>query len=577
MGPDFIVHAQAGFLNYWRSKMKVRKSAILLIILCFLSACLGGQLVFEKNGIIKLAFDANGSIISATTIAPNTENPPASSGNLTFENISGQMVASLSSETSPTLSLQGSITTVNAYSPLSLQLEYPIDNPVRALSTNGDLESIGGTLQSEVVYFDDMSVAEWQSQTQEWSSYVNIVGTEKEGRYDIGSTTATTRFYIKDHLGSTRAVITSDPLIVETIWYQAYGGMQTIPISSEDYSTREKFIGKEFDREGEGNGIALSYLGARYYDPQLGLFISKDPNKEFFNPYQYTTNPIGNSDVSGKQENVFEANYYSGNYLYQLQYNYTPFYSAPGKAGLDISVLNDYLSNKNMNAGPFYPGAWDPFKAATDVTYVKSSDILAPEMIAWGSFGRYKNYYWGWSVRQKDGSYITGTEKVTPWTEAGRYTENTISGIATGAMVIGIYAPDVFVGGVGLIRGGVRVIELARVGAEMEAGALKSANIVEQYALRANESGFYPVMVRGFKEPQFTNWLEKGEVWKFGTTKNPTTRYPLSYLNSIGDYGVNYVTEFSGTLEEAVTVQNMKILNIKSQTGFLPPGNKIVH
>lgn len=104
----------------------------------------------------------------------------------------------------------------------------------------------------------------------------------------------------------------------------------------------------------------------------------------------------------------------------------------------------------------------------------------------------------------------------------------------------------------------------------------KKAIKVEQYALRAAGDGFYPVMKRGFSKAQELVWLNKGDVWKFGTTKNPAIRYSLSYLNSVGEYGVYYSKEFSGTLGQALQVERMKIMNYLSQTGFLPAGNKMI-
>jgi len=56
---------------------------------------------------------------------------------------------------------------------------------------------------------------------------------------------------------------------------------------------------------------------------------------------------------------------------------------------------------------------------------------------------------------------------------------------------------------------------------------------VEQYALRASKDGIYPVMVRGSDVPQFITYLKKGDVWKFGPTVNPATRYSSTYLKSI--------------------------------------------
>ena len=48
--------------------------------------------------------------------------------------------------------------------------------------------------------------------------------------------------------------------------------------------------GKEWDQDGNINGaqgIQLDYFGARYYDPDIGLWISTDPVEEFWNSYSY--------------------------------------------------------------------------------------------------------------------------------------------------------------------------------------------------------------------------------------------------------------------------------------------------
>ena len=58
-----------------------------------------------------------------------------------------------------------------------------------------------------------------------------------------------------------------------------------------------------------------------------------------------------------------------------------------------------------------------------------------------------------------------------------------------------------------------------------ETAAVKTTAAVDQYTLKAVEDGFYPVMKRGFAEPQGGVWLNAGDVWKYGTTKNPATRY----------------------------------------------------
>ncbi len=109
------------------------------------------------------------------------------------------------------------------------------------------------------------------------------------------------------------------------------------------------------------------------------------------------------------------------------------------------------------------------------------------------------------------------------------------------------------------------------------AAAANTGVQVEQYALRAADSGFYPVLTRTFENATEITWLERGDVWKFGTTKNPATRYSQSYLDNIGDHGVLYQTEWQGTIGEALQLEKMKIQNFQLQNGgILPAGNKIV-
>lgn len=103
------------------------------------------------------------------------------------------------------------------------------------------------------------------------------------------------------------------------------------------------------------------------------------------------------------------------------------------------------------------------------------------------------------------------------------------------------------------------------------AGAKK----VHQYALRARVDGWYPVMTRGSKAPTDKVWLSQGEVWKFGTTQNPNTRYSQNYLDGVGTGGVNFDSEFEGTKVESLMLEQMKIDNFHHQAGQLPPGNKI--
>ena len=81
---------------------------------------------------------------------------------------------------------------------------------------------------------------------------------------------------------------------------------------------------------------------------------------------------------------------------------------------------------------------------------------------------------------------------------------------------------------------------------------------------------------RGSKDATSLKWCERGDVWKYGKTQNPGTRYSQRYLDSIGEYGVSYWKEFDGTSRETLTLEPMKIRNHLQHNDQLPPGNKII-
>jgi RHS repeat-associated protein len=50
----------------------------------------------------------------------------------------------------------------------------------------------------------------------------------------------------------------------------------------------------------ENTGSGLVYFGARYYDAEVGVWSSCDPAGQFYNPYQYATNPVSFVDPDGR-------------------------------------------------------------------------------------------------------------------------------------------------------------------------------------------------------------------------------------------------------------------------------------
>jgi RHS repeat-associated protein len=123
---------------------------------------------------------------------------------------------------------------------------------------------------------------------------------------DQGNQTTWARFvYFKDHLGSSRMVLNNAGQVTEAMLYSAYGTMSymgSTPAGTEN--TKEKFTGKELDKEGAvagvTDGIGLSYFGARYYDAEIGMWTSADPALQDWALYSYCGgNPIGRVDIFG--------------------------------------------------------------------------------------------------------------------------------------------------------------------------------------------------------------------------------------------------------------------------------------
>ena len=125
------------------------------------------------------------------------------------------------------------------------------------------------------------------------------------GRYGIENADGMAKgdeFYLKNHLGSTMMVAqvsstnASEPAEITAAYdYRALGEQVTLKKSADKVT--ENFTGKELDDE-----TLLSYHGARYLDPMLGVWISVDPKRFFSSPYLYMGNgynPILFFDLNG--------------------------------------------------------------------------------------------------------------------------------------------------------------------------------------------------------------------------------------------------------------------------------------
>jgi RHS repeat-associated protein len=110
-------------------------------------------------------------------------------------------------------------------------------------------------------------------------------------------------YYLKDHLGTIRAVLDSNNNIIAANDYDCWG----YPLESRSYepvNQRYKFTSKERDRESSTDGNGYDYFGARYYDSRIGRWHQVEPKLDGYvdiTPYNYSLdNPIILLDPNGK-------------------------------------------------------------------------------------------------------------------------------------------------------------------------------------------------------------------------------------------------------------------------------------
>jgi large repetitive protein len=104
-------------------------------------------------------------------------------------------------------------------------------------------------------------------------------------------------FYHTDALGSTRLITDNVGLVLDRYNYDAFGANLN---QTNTFANSFQFAGEQRD------GTGLDYLRARYYDPSLGRFISKDPYAGSItdpysqHSYQYAhANPVRYTDPTG--------------------------------------------------------------------------------------------------------------------------------------------------------------------------------------------------------------------------------------------------------------------------------------
>jgi RHS repeat-associated protein len=92
-------------------------------------------------------------------------------------------------------------------------------------------------------------------------------------------------WYLTDHLGSVKALMSTAGLVIDRLSYDAFGGKsETVPAVGD----RFKYAGYQFDTT-----AGLYYVQARWYDPATAKWTSEDPIRfaaKDYNIYRYVGN-----------------------------------------------------------------------------------------------------------------------------------------------------------------------------------------------------------------------------------------------------------------------------------------------
>jgi RHS repeat-associated protein len=151
----------------------------------------------------------------------------------------------------------------NQLKQVTLPTGLTVSNKYDGLGRRIQRTTIGGANERYIYDGNDVLLdlnADWSVAT----TYLSDLGIGNKLR----QTSATTgvSYYLTDHLGSTAGLTNANGSMVEQLTYDSFGN------SASSTRTRYGYTGRERDPD-----TGLTYYRARFYDPQLGRFISEDP------------------------------------------------------------------------------------------------------------------------------------------------------------------------------------------------------------------------------------------------------------------------------------------------------------
>ena len=252
------------------------------------------------NSRFKYTLDALGNRTDISHYQPFMATPASKNGSYTYDNDNRLLTAGTATFGYDN---NGNLTAKTVGSSKTSYTPYLNNNMLAQVTTGGktysyNYDGLGNRIvKDDTRYVVDPSVA-LSKILAETDSSGNITVYYVYGLGLVSKITSEGKayYYHYDGLGSTVAITDSSGNIVNKYAYDAFGSV----LKSEEQITNSfKYVGM-FGVMDEGNG--LLYMRARYYDPEVGRFINKDPIGLVggLNLYAYVgNNPVNYVDPSG--------------------------------------------------------------------------------------------------------------------------------------------------------------------------------------------------------------------------------------------------------------------------------------
>lgn len=181
----------------------------------------------------------------------------------------------------------------------------PVDLHLSNTTLNGTYEATNSITVEDNVTVSESTTLKAGNNIHLKPGFAAPIGIDFTARIGAVPDTPKRFYYLKDHLGSIRAVVDGTSNIVSSDDYDPWGMILNGRSTNVAYTNANyKFTGKERDVE-----TGYDYFGARYYDGRIGRWMRVDPlvvESPEISPYLYANdNPVTIVDLYGMDTTYF--------------------------------------------------------------------------------------------------------------------------------------------------------------------------------------------------------------------------------------------------------------------------------